>query len=73
MTSIFCPLSLLCVGIAYQNFTAINPARVEIFFVYEKGSGKWLFCYKIKVYKIQFPINLNFKTTQNIFATVLQT
>lgn len=73
MTFIFRPLSLVCVGRAYQNFTKINPARVEIFFVYEKGSGKWLFSYKIKVYSIPVPINLNFSTTQKIYATVLQT
>lgn len=56
-----------------KNFTTINPARVEIFFVYEKGGGKWLFSYKIKVYNIPFPVNLNFNTTQKIFATALQT
>jgi hypothetical protein len=31
--------------------------------VYEKGSGKWLFSYKIKVYNIPVTINLNFNTT----------
>ena len=44
---------------------------MEIFFVYEKGNGKWLLSYKITLYNIPVPIDLNFNTTQKIFGTEL--
>lgn len=44
---------------------------MEIFFVYKRAVANGFFSYKIKVYNIPVPINLNLNTTQNIFVIVL--